>query len=51
VLLQGTLIGIETFSLDDVLPRAMTDLPGRYLAEASFVALALWALRPAETDR
>jgi hypothetical protein len=51
VLLQGTLIGIETFSLDDVLPRAFTDQPGRYLAEGSFAALALWALRPAEADR
>lgn len=51
MLLQAALLGIETFSLDDALPRVMKDQPGRYLIEGSCVALALWALRPARGGR
>lgn len=51
VLLQGILIGIETISLDDVLPRVVTHQPGRYLVEGGLAALALWALRPAQDGR
>lgn len=51
VVIQGALLAIETFSLDDVMPRPLQEQPGRYLLEGSCVALALWALRPAGEGR
>ncbi len=42
--LQGILLAIETMSLDDPLPRWLVQQPGRYLAESTFVGVALVAL-------
>lgn len=47
--LQATLLAIETFSLDDALPRWMVEQPGRYVLEAAFVALALLGARRLRT--
>ena len=47
--MQAVLLCIETTSLDDALPRAVTRQPGRYLYEGTCAAVALvgaWAARP-----
>lgn len=45
ILLHGALLGIETFSLDDALPRWLLAQPGRYLYEGLAAAIALLAAR------
>ena len=42
--LQGTLLAIETLSLDDFIPRLLVQQPVRYLAEGSFAVIALAAV-------
>lgn len=45
LLLQGVLLACETMSLDDALPRALLQQPGRYLFEGAMATAALLAAR------